>query len=425
MANIYDEFEWRGLVYDATDGLREVLAKDPVTAYIGFDPTASSLHVGSLLPMTALARLQRFGHTPIAIAGGGTGMIGDPSGKSQERSLLSREQIEENLAGIKPQLARFLDFERAVNPARVVNNADWLGAIDLLSFLRDAGKYFTVNYMLQKESVSRRLESDEGISYTEFSYLLLQAYDFLQLFDRYGCTLQMGGSDQWGNITAGIDLIRKLRAKKAHGLVMPLVTMASGVKFGKTEAGTIWLDPRRTSPFRFYQFWLNTDDRDVVPYLKYFTFLDRAAIDALGDATKRAPEKREAQRVLAREVTALVHGAQEADKAEHASQKLFSADVWTQSPEDALGALADVPSTSVSMRDLEQAKPLTHWLTETGLASSRSEATRLIRSGGIYVNDERVTDEKKRLTVSDRLKESFLIILGKGQRQKHILKIED
>src|SRR6266516_6724511 len=299
MANLYDELQWRGLVYDATEGLAELLAKERVTAYIGFDPTASSLHIGSLLPMTALARLQRFGHTPIAIAGGGTGMIGDPSGKTEERSLLSLDEIERNLDGIEPQLARFLDFDVKANSARIVNNADWLAKFDLLGFLRDTGKYFTVNYMLQKESVDRRLESEEGISYTEFSYLLLQARDFLELFDRFNCTLQLGGSDQWGNITAGIDLIRKLRAKKAHGLVMPLVTTASGVKFGKTEVGTIWLDPARTSPFKFYQFWLNADDRDVVDYLKFFTFLEREAVEAVDATGREAPGKREAQRLLA------------------------------------------------------------------------------------------------------------------------------
>src|SRR5580765_8748412 len=233
MSNLYDELLWRGLVYDATDGVASAFANERVTAYIGFDPTASSLHVGSLLTVMGLARLQRFGHAPIAIVGGGTGMIGDPSGKSQERVLLSRDQIEINVAGIRTQLSRFLDFDGVANPARMVDNADWLGSIDILSFLRDVGKHFTVNYMLQKESVSRRLESEEGISYTEFSYLLLQAYDFLQLFDRYGCVLQVGGSDQWGNITAGIDLIRKLRAKKAHGLVMPLLMTAAGAKFGK------------------------------------------------------------------------------------------------------------------------------------------------------------------------------------------------
>src|SRR6185436_19458567 len=319
MATLHDELKWRGMVYDATEGLADLLAKEPLTAYIGFDPTASSLHVGSLLTVMGLARLQRFGHTPIAIVGGGTGMIGDPSGKSQERVLLDSDQIAVNVAGIRQQLERFLDFSAAHNAARIVNNTDWLGTIDLLSFLRDAGKHFTVNYMLQKESVSRRLESEEGISFTEFSYLVLQAYDFLQLFDRYGCTLQMGGSDQWGNITAGTDLIRKLRSAKAHGLVWPLMKTSSGTKFGKTEAGTIWLDPQRTSPFKFYQFWMNTDDRDAVRYVKFFTFRTRDEVAALARATDEAPERREAQRMLARDVTGLVHGDDQVVRAERAA----------------------------------------------------------------------------------------------------------
>src|SRR4051812_14433766 len=288
MTNLFDELQWRGLVAEATDGLADAFAKERVTAYIGFDPTASSLHVGSLLTMIGLARLQRFGHSPIAIVGGGTGMIGDPK-PTQERPLLTREQVDENVAGVKVQLERFLEFNGAGNAAKIVNNADWLGTIDLLSFLRDAGKHFTVNYMLQKESVSRRLESQDGISFTEFSYMVLQAYDYVQLFDRYGCTVQMGGSDQWGNITAGIDLIRKVRATKAHGLVWPLMKTSAGTKFGKTETGTIWLDANRTSPFKFYQFWLNTEDGDVIAYLKYFTFLDRAAIDSLEHVTRNAP----------------------------------------------------------------------------------------------------------------------------------------
>src|SRR4051812_17885689 len=329
MTNLFDELQWRGMVYDATEGLKDLFATERVTAYIGFDPTASSLHVGSLLTVMGLARLQRFGHVPIAIVGGGTGMIGDPSGKSLERVLLTAQQIDVNVAGIRRQLERFLEFADAPNAARIVNNSDWLGTIDLLSFLRDAGKHFTVNYMLQKESVSRRLESEEGISFTEFSYLVLQAYDFLQLFDRDGCTLQRGGSDQWGNITAGIDLIRKLRAKKAHGLVWPLMKTAAGTKFGKTEAGTIWLDPERTSPFKFYQFWLNTDDREAVPYLKCFTFLDKAVIDALEEQTRTAPEKREAQRILAHQVTQLAHGQDQALRAEQASSVLFGGDLTT------------------------------------------------------------------------------------------------
>jgi tyrosyl-tRNA synthetase len=424
MTNLYDELAWRGMVSEATDGLSGLLARESVTAYIGFDPTASSLHVGSLLTVMGLARLQRFGHHPIAIVGGGTGMIGDPSGKAQERKLLSRDELDANVAGIRRQLEKFLDFDAGPNPARIVNNADWLASFDLLGFLRDTGKHFTVNYMLQKESVNRRLESEEGISYTEFSYLLLQARDFLELFDRYGCTLQMGGSDQWGNITAGIELVRKLRGKKAHGLVWPLMTTASGGKFGKTEAGTIWLDPARTSPFQLYQFWLNTEDRDVVSYLKLFTFLDADAIDELEAATRSAPEKREAQRVLAREVTTLVHGAAEVETAISGSEQLFSKNVFTLPKEELFGSLANVPSTSVTMAQIEEGRPVGQWLVDTGLASSRSEATRLIRGGGVYVNDVAVKDERARLT-ADSLWERALIVLGKGRKQKHVLKIAD
>ena len=412
------------MVYDATEGLAELLAKASVTAYIGFDPTASSLHVGNLLTLMGLARLQRFGHSPIAIVGGGTGMIGDPSGKSQERVLLSAAQIEENVAGVRRQLERFLDFSPGPRAARIVNNADWLATIDLVSFLRDAGKHFTVNYMLQKESVSRRLESEDGISYTEFSYLVLQAYDFLQLFDRCGCTLQMGGSDQWGNITAGIDLIRKLRAKRAHGLVWPLMKTAAGAKFGKTESGTIWLDAERTSPFQFYQFWVNTQDSDVITYLKCFTFLDRAAIDSLDAATRSAPEKREAQRVLAREVTTLVHGAEEATRAAGGSERLFSSWSSEQSADELLEALADVPSSSVPARVLAEERPLAQWLVDTKLVNSKSEATRLIKSGGVYVNNVAVADEKARLGMKD-LWQQRLIVLGKGKRQKHVLKLAE
>jgi len=425
MPTVFDEFTWRGVVYDATEGFAELVAKERVTAYIGFDPTASSLHVGSLLPVMALARLQRFGHAPIAIVGGGTGMIGDPSGKSQERVLLSAEQIEHNLAGIRRQLERFLEFEPRgdARAARIVNNADWLGRIGLLEFLRDAGKHFTVNAMLQKESVNRRLESEEGISFTEFSYLLLQAYDFLQLFDRFECVAQLGGSDQWGNITAGIDLIRKLRGKKAHGLVMPLVTTASGVKFGKTEAGTIWLDPERTSPFRFYQFWLNTDDRDVGRYLRYFTFLDEAAITDLERTLQAAPERREAQRVLAREVTALVHGAEHVGRAEHASTMLFEEDVASLAVDDVLAVFADVPSTELSRSDFgSDGFALVELLARVRLAPSKSEARRLVQSGGVYVNNRRAADPQARLTL-DQAIGGQLFVLRKGARQNHLVRL--
>ncbi len=423
MSNLFDELSWRGLVYDATDGVAAALATEQVTAYIGFDPTAASLHVGNFLTLMGLARLQRFGHTPIAVVGGGTGLIGDPSGKSQERTLQSADQVERNVAAIRAQLERFLDFGAGPNAARIVDNADWLARVELLSFLRDAGKHFTVSYMLQKEAVSRRLESEEGISFTEFSYLLLQAYDFLQLFDRCGCTLQMGGSDQWGNITAGIDLIRKLRARKAHGLVWPLMKTASGVKFGKTETGTVWLDPARTSSFAFFQFWLNTDDRDVFMYLKSFTFLDRETIGELERAHAAAPERREAQRTLAREVTALVHGAEETARAERAAAALFTGELKGLSAAELLGVLGDVPSTTVRAGVLSE-HALPKWIATTGLAPSTSQALQLIRSGGIYVNNERVTDERRRLMASDAI-DGEVIVLGKGQRQKHVLRIVD
>jgi tyrosyl-tRNA synthetase len=423
MINLYDELHWRGMVSDATEGLADVFAKERVTAYIGFDPTASSLHAGSLLTVMGLARLQRFGHAPIAIVGGGTGMIGDPSGKSQERVLLSAEQIDVNVAGIREQLERFLDFDAPGTAARIVNNADWLGTIDLVSFLRDAGKHFTVNYMLQKESVSRRLESEDGISFTEFSYLVLQAYDFLQLFDRYNCTLQMGGTDQWGNITAGIDLIRKVRARKAHGLVWPLMKTASGAKFGKTEAGAIWLDPRRTSPFKFYQFWLNTDDRDVVGYLKYFTFLERGAIDELDAVARSAPEQREAQHVLAREVTGLVHGADQVARAEHASSLLFSEDIATLDAGDVLAVFDDVPSTELPADAVVgEGIGLVDLVARVQLASSKSDARRLVQSGGVYVNNRRVSDPQARLT-RDQSIGGRLFVLRKGQKQMHLVRL--
>jgi tyrosyl-tRNA synthetase len=421
--DLFREFEWREMVYDATDGLAEALVAGRLTGYIGFDPTAASLHVGSLLPVMALARFQRAGHAPIAIVGGGTGLIGDPSGKTQERQLQALEQVQQNVEGIRRQLARFLDFDRAPNAARIVNNADWLATIDLMTFLREVGKHFTINYMLQKESVSRRLEQEEGISYTEFSYLLLQAYDFVQLFDRCGCTLQMGGSDQWGNITAGIDLARKLRGAKVHGLVLPLVTTSAGVKFGKTEAGAVWLDAELTSPFRFYQFWLNTDDRDVVRYLKFFTFLEQAEIAALGDASAAAPEKREAQRALAQHVTDLVHGEEARRRADQASALLFRGDVRQASKEDILMVFEDVPSTEVDRGEFAgDGIAVTRLITASGLEPSTSAATRLVKGGGFYVNDERIASEKARIPVDSAI-DGELFVLRKGQRERRLVRI--
>ena len=418
--DLYGEFEWRGLVYDATEGAREALKQGQVTGYIGFDPTAPSLHVGSLLVMTALAHMQRCGHAPIAVVGGGTGMIGDPSGKTAERQLLTVEKVEENVAGIRAQLSRFLDFDSTTAPARLVNNAEWLTRLTAIDFMRDVGKHFSVNAMLAKDSVKRRIESEDGITYTEFSYSLLQAYDFLELFDRFNCTLQMGGSDQWGNITAGMDLIRRVRSAKAHGLVLPLITTASGTKFGKTEAGTIWLDPELTKPYEFYQFWLNIDDRDAVKYLKFFTFLKRPEIDELEQITVREPERRHAQRKLAQEVTRLVHGEEAVREAEAAAQKLFSGSIATMSVHELLQVFPNVPSTTAVY--VAEGWAIVDFLASAGVASSKSEATRLIRGGGIYINDERVTDEKVRL-LPDRAIEGQLFVVRKGKKDNYLVKL--
>jgi tyrosyl-tRNA synthetase len=417
--DFFEDLRWRGMVYDSTDGLREALAAGPITGYIGFDPTADSLHVGSLLPLMALSRLQRAGHSPIAIAGGGTGLIGDPK-PTEERPLLSREQIEQNVAGIRAQLERFLDFASARNPARIVNNADWLAAFDLIGFLRETGKHFTVNSLLQKEAISRRLGSEEGISFTEFSYPLLQARDYLELFDRYDCTLQMGGSDQWGNITAGIDLVRRTRGRKVHALVMPLITTASGVKFGKTEAGAVWLDPRHTSPFRFYQFWLNTDDRDVVKYLKFFTFLSNHDVGALERETETAPERREAQRALARAVTALAHGDDQVARAERAAGILFSENLAHAAVEDILMVFEDAPSTELALP--ADGISVADLLARVKLTPSKGEAARLVKSGGIYVNNVRATDERARLTAANAVG-GILLILRKGRKDYHLVKL--
>ena len=418
--DLYGEFEWRGLLYDSTDGVRDLLARDKVTGYIGFDPTAASLHVGSLLVVTALAHMQRHGHSPVAVVGGGTGLIGDPSGKTVERQLLTVERVEENAKGIRAQLERFLDFERAGNPARLVNNGDWLTRLGAIEFMREVGKHFSVNALLAKESVKRRLESEEGITYTEFSYSLLQAYDFLVLYDRFNCTVQLGGSDQWGNITAGMDLIRRLRGGKAYGLVLPLVTTSSGTKFGKTEAGTIWLDPNLTTPYEFYQFWLNTDDRDAVKYLRFFTFLDAARIDELEAVTRQQPEKRHAQRELARQVTSLVHGDAAVRDAEAATSKLFGGDIASMSVSDLLQVFPNVPSSTTAY--VADGWPIVEFLSSAGVTSSKSEAARLIRGGGIYVNDRRVTDEKGRLRPDEAI-EGELFVVRKGKKDNYLVRI--
>jgi tyrosyl-tRNA synthetase len=412
------------MVQDFTEGADDAFAQEARTAYIGFDPTASSLHVGSLLPIMGLVHLQRAGHTPIGVVGGGTGLIGDPSGKTQERQLLTEELAAENLAGIRGQLEHFLDFEVAGNPARMVNNLDWLGELRTLDFLRDVGKHFSVNSLLRKESVRRRLEEEEGgISFTEFSYSLMQAYDFLVLHDRYNCTVQMGGSDQWGNITAGIDLIRRMRGEKAFGVVFPLVTSSAGVKFGKTEAGTVWLDAHRTSPFRFYQFWLNTEDRDAVAYLKFFTLFESPEVDELAAALAENPHERAAQRALAEDVTRRVHGETGLARAKQATQVLFGGALEGLSGSEVADIFSHVPSSERPLEDLQgDGVGILDFLSESGVATSKGDARRSIQGGGVYLNNVRVQDPERRVTLSDLLDGGFLVV-RKGKKNYHLTRV--
>ena len=423
---VLDELRWRGLVHQHTDGVPELLAAGPVSAYIGFDPTGSSLHVGSLVPIMILVHLQRHGHRPVALVGGGTGMIGDPSGKTVERQLLTPEQVAENTRGIRAQLERFLTFEGA-SAARMRDNAEWLTPLRLVEFLRDTGKHFTVNYMLQKESVRSRMEA--GISFTEFAYMLLQAYDFLELRRRDEVLLQLGGSDQWGNITAGIELVRRVDGVEAHGLTVPLVTTAAGTKFGKTEAGAVWLDAERTSPYAFYQFWLGTDDADVGRYLRYYTLLSRAEIEELDAKTASEPEKRAAQKALARDVTRRVHGDEALAAAEQVSTFFFggldprelSAEAFTilraEAPfaeVDASGVTADGDAAKLDVLKL---------LTASGLAASNGAAKRLLEQGGVSVNKQKVAAGDRLLARTDAVLRGGYVVVGKGKRDVAVVRI--
>jgi tyrosyl-tRNA synthetase len=423
-ADIFAELDARGLVHSYSEGVREHLAAGPVTVYAGFDPTADSLHIGHLFPLLGLARLQRAGHRPIAIVGGGTGLIGDPSGKTQERQLLSREQVERNVVSIRKQMEHFLDFTGEAG-AVLVDNYEWLGSLSLLEFLRDTGKHFTINYMLAKESVARRLEQEEGLTVTEFSYMLLQAQDYRVLSDRYGCSLQIGGSDQWGNITAGMELIRKTRGRHVHGIVFPLVTTASGAKFGKTEEGAVWLDPRRTSPFRFFQYWLNTDDRDVEKYLKGFTFLPLDEIAAVLEEHDRNRAARGAQRRLAVEMTRMTHGEDGLQRAERATGVLFGSIPAQELPAlDLLDVFSDVPSTVLRKTRLEgEGMSIVDLLAEAGVAGSKGEARRLIAGGGVYLNGERIEGAERQVALDDAI-EGEVILLRKGKKQNHVVRVE-
>ncbi|MGD0412084.1 MAG: tyrosine--tRNA ligase [Verrucomicrobiota bacterium] len=421
--NIFDELEWRGLAADCTD--RAELQKrleTPITLYCGFDPTADSLHVGNLVPLLALRRFQLLGHHPIAVAGGATGAIGDPSGKTAERQLLGAETLDANIARIKSQMRRLLDFDAAANPARLLDNADWTRPVSCLDFLRDIGKHFTVNQMVAKESVRARMEDREaGISYTEFSYMLLQAFDFYHLRRELQCELQIGGSDQWGNITAGIDLIRKKLGAGAWGLTTPLITNADGTKFGKTAAGAVWVDAAKTSVYRFYQFWVRADDRDAVRYLKLFTFLGQDEISALAAEHAARPEARAAHKALARAMTDLIHGPSAAAEAVRASEILFGGGLEGISEKTFDEIVGEVPGKEIEKALFDGAgTPLVELLVLSGLCPSKGQARKDIEGGGVYVNNIRESDPLRRVTAAD-LHFGKHLLLRKGKRNYVVL----
>ena len=422
--DLIDDLQWRGLLADCTDldALRKRLSEGPVTLYCGFDPTGDSLHVGHLMGQLTLRRFQREGHHPVALAGGATGMIGDPSGKSAERNLLTREQLQHNVASIKQQLARLLDFDAAENPARLVDNADWTAPLGFLDFLRDVGKHFPLTAMLAKDSVRSRMESEGGISYTEFSYQLLQAYDFYHLRNTLNCELQIGGSDQWGNITAGTEFTRRKLGATVWGWTFPLITKADGTKFGKTESGAVWLDPARTSPYRFYQFFVNTEDGKVVEYLKKFTVLPRAEIEALEAEHAANPGARAAHKALAREVTAIVHGQQAVDAALAASDILFGAqigDIGADVFEDVVGEVPTVDAPRDAFPG--ETGSLVEWLVLAGLATSKGQARKDIEGGGIYVNNIRA--EAGRNLSGDDVLFGRYVLLRKGRKSYAVVRL--
>jgi tyrosyl-tRNA synthetase len=420
--SIFDELNWRGLVADCTDPaeLARRLAA-PLTLYAGFDPTADSLHVGNLVPLIGLRRFQLLGHHPIAVAGGATGSIGDPSGKSAERQLLTKEILDRNIASVKLQLARLLEFDAAKtpnhNPARLMDNASWTADVSYLSFLRDIGKHFSVNQMVAKESVRARMEDREvGISYTEFSYMLLQAFDFYVLARDHNCELQIGGSDQWGNITAGMDLCRKKLGRPVFGLTLPLITNADGTKFGKTEAGAVWLDPKRTSVYRFYQFWINTDDRDVISYLKIFTFLSREEIAALEAKHAENPGARDAHKALAKAATDLIHGEPATQEAMRASEILFGGKLEGISENTFSEIIGEVPTKEIEKSKLDgTGLPLIELLVQSGLCPSKGQARKDIEGGGVNLNNVREPSAARAVTSNDLLFGKH-VLLRKGKK---------
>jgi tyrosyl-tRNA synthetase len=406
--DLLKDLEWRGITYQQTDaeGLKDVLNKESISIYCGIDPTADSMHIGHLLPFLTLRRFQNQGHRPLVLVGGATGLIGDPSGKNEERKLQTIEAIQGNVASIKVQLESIFDFE-GENGAVMVNNYDWIGAMDVVTFLRDFGKHVGVNYMLAKDTIASRLES--GISYTEFTYTILQALDFNHLYDHYNCKLQIGGSDQWGNITTGLELIRRTHEEetKAFGFTIPLVTKADGSKFGKTESGAVWLDPKKTSPYEFYQFWINAADADVVKYLKYFTFLSHEEIEELAQSVETEPHLRKAQKTLAEEMTKLIHGEEALDQAIRITQALFSGDIKSLSASEILEGFKDVPSFEQSK---DEEIGLIDLLVNAKISPSKRQAREDAGNGAIYINGERVTDLQHIMGEGDKIEGQFTII---------------
>jgi tyrosyl-tRNA synthetase len=425
LQDIHAELSWRGLLYQTTDeaGLGKWLLTQSRSVYAGFDPTAESLHVGSLLPLMMLRRFQQAGHRPIALVGGATGMIGDPSGKSAERNLLDAATLERNIAGIKEQMRQLLDFSAGPTSAVLVNNYDWVGKFSYIEFLRDVGKNFPVNVMLGKDSVKSRLESDAGISYTEFSYMLLQAYDFVHLRRAHNCELQIGGSDQWGNITAGIDLARRMDAAQVYGITCPLLTKSDGGKMGKTESGTVWLSAERTSPYQFYQYWFNVDDADVSKCLRFLTECPREEIDALDVSRQEKPQERASQKRLAGALTELLHGAEGLAKAQLAAQILFGAEITSLSDAELSQIFADVPGVSLERARLDAGLALLDALVESGLVKSKGEARRAVTEGGVYVNNRRAEGAEFVLT-REQLASESTIVLRRGKKNYALVRFD-
>lgn len=428
MNDVFADLAWRGLIQQTTDDryLPEWLNSGSRTLYVGFDPTATSLHVGSLLPLLTLRRFQRAGHRPIAVVGGATGMIGDPSGKSEERNLMSVETLQANVAGLQQQMRQFLDFDCGGQSALLVNNFDWMRNFSFLDFLRDVGKNFPVNVMLTKDSVKSRLDrTDGGLSYTEFSYMLLQAYDFVHLYDQYGCQLQAGGSDQWGNITAGIDLARRMRGVQLYGLTCPLLTKSDGTKMGKTEKGTVWLAADRTSPYAFYQYWINVADADAGTCLRMLTELNREEIESLDHSRETEPHLRQSQKRLAEDLTQLVHGDAGLATARRATEMFFGAEIADLNDAQLVEIFADVPSKQLPKDRLSgDGLPLIDALTEAGLAKSKGEARRTIQQGGAYVNNRRIADLETRLTGAHLASETVMV-LRSGKKNYALLRFAD